>query len=189
MGPRQGGLHETAPGCTTHPCKPREGETEEFDVCHSDPELESLKDSFGDIRYERVHDVLLPEIGGQKYYHWLTARMRHYMVHLIRNEGYKQRYYNPGKGKEILGHHVARYYFGVEICHMLRGFPSVDETRLIRESLFEIGLCSESMPKAAMQDMARCIHFTDDWDIEEDLEWDSVYPEKKRESPKRPSII
>ena len=170
------------------PYRPREGEMEDFDVCLSPLEVESVKDAYGDIRFEKVHEFLLPVIDGDKYYHWLAARMRNYMIFLIRTEGYTPRYYNPAKGKEILGHHVARY-FGVEISRMLRGFPSVDETWSTRESLFEIGLCVESMPKAAMYDMSRCIHFTDDSEVEDEEDWDSVYPDKKGSPRTRPSIV
>lgn len=49
------------------PYHPRLGETEEFEVCLSPQELESIKDDFGDIRYEKLHEFLLPEIEGVKY--------------------------------------------------------------------------------------------------------------------------
>ena len=65
---------------------------------------------------------------------------------------------------------------------MLRGWPSYDETWSTRESLLEIGVCTDSMPKGAMQDMNRCMHFTDNWE-EEDGEWESTYPNSKVESP------
>ena len=125
--------------------------------------MEQIKDKHGDIRYEKLHGLTLPAIDGAKYYNWLAARMRNYMIFLIRHKEYTSRYYNPvNKGKEILTHHVARY-FGVEHCRMLRGFPSYKECWSTRESLFEIGVCTECMPLDAMHDMNRCMHFTDDW--------------------------
>ena len=42
------------------------------------------------------------------------------------------------------------------------------ETWSTWESLFEIGLCT-SMPLSAMQDLSRCIHFTDDSELEEEV--------------------
>ena len=80
--------------------------------------------------------------------------MRNYMIFSIRHKGLKPRYYNPNKGKVILAYHVARY-FGVKICRMLRGYPSVPDTWSTREPLFEIGVCTEAMPKDAMLDMNR----------------------------------
>ena len=108
--------------------------------------------------------------------------MRNYMIYIIRHKGYTPRYYNPAKGKVILAHHVARY-FGVETCRMLRGFPSMAETWSTQESLFEIGVCTECMPKAAMRDMNRCMHFTDDWKEDDEDDWDAIYDDPKCESP------
>ena len=87
----------------------------------------------------------------------------------------------------ILGHHVAQY-FGCTIARMLRGFPSIDETFSTREALLEVGLCTESLPKGAMFDMSRCMHFTDDWELEteldlQDLNWEDVYLDEKHSSP------
>ena len=124
----------------------------------------------------------MPDIDGDSYYGWLAARMRNYMIHLIRTAGYTPRYYDPASGKEILAHHVARY-FGVETARMLRGFPSYEETWSSRESLLEIGIAVESMPLGAMQDMNRCMHFCDDWEIDESIDWDTVYPDPRRDSP------
>ena len=65
-----------------------------------------------------MHDLTLPEIDEVKYYNWLATKMRNYIIHIMRHKEYKPRYYTPAKGKEILAHHVARY-FGVEHCRML----------------------------------------------------------------------
>ena len=63
---------------------------------------------------------------------------------------------------------------------MLRGFPSIDGTWSTRESLTAIGAVKESMPKDAFQDIYRCMHFSDDWDEEDDdVDWDAVYGDKK----------
>jgi hypothetical protein len=37
----------------------------------------------------------------------------------------------------------------------------------------------ESMRKYAFEDMYRCLHFNNDWDVEEDEEWDEIYGDKK----------
>ena len=88
------------------------------------------------------------------------------MTHIIPTSGYKPRYYKPGEDKVILGDHVARM-FGVQHARMFRGHPSVTHTFSTRESLDEIGPASESLPRDAVQDMHRCMHFDDDWDKED----------------------
>ena len=108
--------------------------------------------------------------------------MRNYVIFSIRHKGFKPRYYNPNKGKVILAYHVARY-FGVKICRMLRGYPSVPDTWSTREPLFEIGVCTEAMPKDAMLDRNRCMHFTDDWTEDDAEDWGAVYNDPKVESP------
>ena len=57
---------------------------------------------------------------------------------------------------------------------MLRDFPPIDKTWSTQESLDEIGTVKESMPKDAFRDLYRCLHFTDDWDEEESVEWDYI---------------
>ena len=176
------GSRRKIPEIVEIPYVPRPGETDEFDVCLTEDELESLKDGFGDVRYEKVHDFLLPRIDGIHYYEWLAARMRNYMIRLIRHEGYKPQYYNPAKHKEIQAHHVARY-FGIELCRMLRGWPTYEEVWSTRESLFEIGVCTESMPLGAIFDLNRCMHFVDDWEEDDDEDWETIYPDARRVSP------
>ena len=38
------------------------------------------------------------------------------------------------------------------------------------------------MPQSAFTDIHRCMHFSDDWDEEQDCEWDDVYSDKKYSS-------
>ena len=64
----------------------------------TDEELESLKDDNGDIRYYKVFEWLLPMFGPDgktSFWEFLAARMRNYMVHIIRKKRYKPKYYNP----------------------------------------------------------------------------------------------
>ena len=67
------GDRKRRPNIEQIPYQPRYGEDEDFDICLSIPELEQIKDEHGDIRYEKVHEFLLPEIDGVKYYAWLAA--------------------------------------------------------------------------------------------------------------------
>lgn len=47
------------------------------------------------------------------------------------------------------------------------GFPSIEETWSTRESIDHIAPAAESMPKDAYIDMYRCMHFSDDWEADE----------------------
>ena len=66
---------------------------------------------------------------------------------------------------------------------MLRGFPSIDNTRSTRESLDAVGTVKEGMPKNEFRDLYRCLHFTDDWYEEEGVEWDDIYLDENYTSP------
>ena len=165
------------------PYRPREGESIYFDVRITDDELESVKDDHGDIRFEKVVELLLPGFDGEGYFEWIGARMQNYMIHIIRTQDYKPRYYNPASDKVIMGNHVARF-FGVQITRMLRGFPSIEETWSTRESLFEVDVPTESMPRNAFQDLNRCLHFVDDWEDEDGVDWEDVYLDERYKTPK-----
>ena len=164
------------------PYEPREGEGEEFDVKVTEEEVESLKDDEGHIRYEKVFEFLLPDFEGEGYYEWIAARVRNYMTHLIRTQGYTPTYFKPEDDKVVLGDHIA-CFFGVQIARMLRGFPSIRDTWSTREALFAIGMAAESMPRGAFEDINRCFHFADDWDEPENENWEDIYLDDKHKSP------
>ena len=69
-----------------------------------------MKDSFGIMRYEKVHEYLLRRIQGKGYRDWLAVQMRNQMVHIVRNSNYKPCFYYPISDKVILGNHVARFF-------------------------------------------------------------------------------
>ena len=175
-----------ARGRTIEPI-PFTGDNDTFSVKMTDEELESVKDKSGDIRFERIFEWLLPrfgEDGAIDFWEFLAARMRNYMIHIMRAKDFKPKFYNP-KPVDILdkttirADHVARF-FGCHIARMLRGFPSIDETWSTRESLRSIGAVKDSMPQDAYKDIYRCMHFSDDWEEEEEnVAWDSVYDDPK----------
>ena len=66
---------------------------------------------------------------------------------------------------------------------MLHGFPSIDKTWSTQESLDAIGTVKESIPKDALRYLYRCLHYTDDWDEEEGVEWYDIYLDEKHTSP------
>eukprot|EP00956_Cyclotella_meneghiniana_P043310 scaffold263758_cov139-Cyclotella_meneghiniana.AAC.1 len=146
-------------------------------------QIDELKDSSGDIRFEKVFDYCLPRFGDETYFQFIAARMRNYMLHLIRHKGYKPKYYNPLVDRKIEEHHVARFY-GVHMARMLRGFPSIEETWSSRESIDHIAPAAESMPKDAYIDMYRCMHFSDDWEVDENGEeayWEDIHEDPRYE--------
>jgi len=160
---------------------PFSGDTEEFDVNITDEELEKLKDESGDIRFYKVMEWLLPDFDGESFWEWLAARMRNYMLYLMDEKEWKPRYYDPSVDNVILADHVTRF-FGSQSSRMLRGFPSINKTWSTRESLDAIGVVKESMPKDAFRDLYRCLHFTDDWEGEEGINWEDKYLDAKYES-------
>ena len=96
------------------------------------------------------------------------------MLYIIRAKQFTPRYFNPAEGNVITADNVARFH-GCHMGRMLRGFPSVDDTWSTRDSLNAVGAVKDSMPKAAYQDMYRCMHFSDDWEEEDGEEWDDMY--------------
>jgi hypothetical protein len=54
------------------------------------------------------------------------------------------------------------------MARMIAGFPSIEDTWSTRESLTHIAAVAESMPKDAYIDMYRCMHFSDDWEQNQD---------------------
>ena len=66
---------------------------------------------------------------------------------------------------------------------MLRGFPSIRDTWSTRETLFAIGMATESMLRGAFEDINRCFHFADDWDEPEDVDWEDIYLDNEYKSP------
>jgi hypothetical protein len=85
------------------------------------------------------------------------------------------------RARIITADHVVRFK-GCHMVRMLLGFPSIEVTWSTCESLGHIGAVVASMPRDSYCDMYRVMHFTDDWDLEDDTEsWDSVFGDVKYE--------
>eukprot|EP00956_Cyclotella_meneghiniana_P038739 scaffold159386_cov22-Cyclotella_meneghiniana.AAC.1 len=156
---------------------PFEGENTLFTPKFTDEELASMKDASGDIRVEKVFEMLLPRFGEQTYFEFIAARMRNYMLHIVANKNYKPKFYKPALGKKIEADHVARFY-GVHMSRMICGFPTIEETWSTREALKHVSSAAECMPKDAYIDMYRCMHFSDDWEPNEngdDEYWEDIF--------------
>jgi hypothetical protein len=92
----------------------------------TDLEKSAMKDADGNIGFHKNFDWLLPTIGMQvvPFYKFDLARMRNYMIHIIKNEGYKPRFYNPQGGITILADHVACFCC-CQHCHGRKGMQSI----------------------------------------------------------------
>jgi len=163
-----------------HPI-PFGGTTETFRPKVSEEELKGFTDEHGDIRFYRIYEWMLPSFDGDSFYEFLAARMRNYMLHVIKEKGWVPKYYRPSDEKYILADDVSRF-FGCQLARSLRGNPSIERCWLTRESLDAIGTFMESMPKNAFEDIYSCLYFNDDWDNGEEWE-DDTYTDRKTCSP------
>ncbi|OEU05936.1 hypothetical protein FRACYDRAFT_257320 [Fragilariopsis cylindrus CCMP1102] len=159
------------------------GEKEE-PVNITDEEIESLKDSDGEIRYGKVFEWLLPRFGEDKnetLFEFQAARMRNYMTKKVVEDGWKPKYYQ-GADDTIQPDHVARFY-GSLLAKMLTGSRSINQMFCTREIFNAVPPIQESMPKNALEDMTSCLHYSDDWDPMGDADWDEVYDDPKVVAP------
>ena len=94
---------------------------------------------------------------------------------------FKPGYYRPyaDTPKVITADHVARLY-GVFLGRMLTGNKSVSSMYCTREWFNAVAPIQESMPRQALQDLVRCLHYVDDWEEEE--EWEVIYSDVKVEA-------
>ena len=141
----------------------------------TEEEVAEMVDDNGNIRYYKVLEWSLPcfEDKSQLLFDWIAAR-----IHLTKTKGWKPHYYNPESNIIILGDHVARF-IGVQSARMLHGFPSVEDTWSSWDPLDAVGTAKESMPRAAYQEIACCLHFTDDWEEDEHVNWNDIYVDDK----------
>jgi hypothetical protein len=138
-----------------------------------------LKDENSEIRYEKVFRWCLPQYGednDESLFEFQAARMRNYMRKRVVEEDYKPRYYTGGK--VITGDHVARFY-GACLGRMLNGGRSIDQIFSTGEILDAVPSIEASMTKGALEDLTTCLHYSDDWDPEDDVVWDDIYDDLK----------
>jgi hypothetical protein len=128
--------------------------------------------------YEKVFQWCLPRFGDDDEHlsEFQAARMRNYMRKRIVEEDYKPRYYTGDK--VIIGSHVARFY-GACLCRMNNGGCSIDQIFSTREILDAVPSMQAAMTKGALEDLTTCLHYSDDWDPEDDGVWDDIYDDAK----------
>jgi hypothetical protein len=91
---------------------------------------------------------------------------------------FKPRYYTGDK--VIIGSHIARYY-GACLCRMNNGGRSIDQIFSTREILDDVPSIpiQAAMTKGASEDLTTCLHYSDDWDPEDDGVWGDIYDDAK----------
>ena len=112
------------PGREIHPI-PFGGTTETFCRKVSKEELKGFTDQHGDIRFCHIYKWMLPSFDGDSFYKFLAARMRNYMLHVIKEKGWVPKYYRPFDKKYILANDVSRF-FGCQLARSLRGNLSIE---------------------------------------------------------------
>jgi hypothetical protein len=78
----------------------------------------------------------------------------------------------------ITADHVARFY-GATLAKMLMGNQSIEQKNCSREYFNAVIAIQESMPKNALEDLTGCLHYSDDWDVKGNNNWDDVYEDPK----------
>lgn len=138
-------------GCSVD-TMPFAGGDKSFSIKISEDELMGMMDQHGDLRFDRVFDWLLPGFDEQEdisFYDFLAARMRNYMIYIINEMKFKPEYYDPHD-------HIA-WFLGCHMAWMLRGFPIIEDSWMLREPSL------------------------DNWDEEEMPPWKEVYADEKYE--------
>jgi hypothetical protein len=66
---------------------PFTGPAEFFQPNLSDDKVKGMMDAHGDIRFHKLFEWMLPTFEGVSFYEFLSARMRNYMLHSIKDKG------------------------------------------------------------------------------------------------------
>ncbi len=157
---------------------PFEGENEFGTVNITAEELDDMKDGNGDIRFYKVFLWTLARFDdNQSLFEWQCARMQNYLTHIMQKDNFKPKYFHPVTNP-IKPSHVARMY-GAIVANCLCGNRSVEQIWSTREVFDAVEPIKLSMPQDAWKDMARCMHFADDWEDDDD-QWNADnYPAEK----------
>ncbi len=109
-----------------------------------------MMDENGNIRFHKIFEWMLPPFKGVSFYEFLSARIRNFMLHSIKDKGWTP----------ITVDDVARF-FGCQLARSMRGILLIERTWLTCESFNAIGTCMECMPKNVFQDIYTCLYFDD----------------------------
>ena len=160
---------------------PWTGESEEFTVNATPEEIESFKDDKGEISFEKILMWSLPNFEDENLFEWQAGRMRNCMTKTMNDPDVrcKPRHCRPINGKAITGDHVARFC-GVLLGRMFDGNPSMNQMFSTRDMFDACEPVKQSVTLDCFKDLIRCLHFSDDWD-DDDEQWDTLYTDPKQE--------
>jgi hypothetical protein len=102
--------------------------------------------------------------------------MTNYMRKRIVEDGWTPKYYT--ENKVITADNVARFY-GSCLGKMLVGNRSIEQIFCTREIFNAVPSIQASMTKNALEDLNVCLHYSDDWEVMGDGDWDDIYDDPK----------
>jgi hypothetical protein len=155
---------------------PWTGAQEEFSVNITDQEVLQLMDNDKEIRFEKVFQWCLPRYGDndeQTLFEFQADRMRNYMRKRVLQDNWTPKYYTGDR--IITADHVARFY-GACMAKMLMGNRSIRQIFSTRDIFDAVPSIQEAMTKNCLEDLTACLHYSDDWEIDDDEDWDLMYP-------------
>ena len=77
--------------------------------------------------------------------------------------------------------HVARFY-GVCLAKMLMRYRSINQIFSTRGIFDAVPSVQASMTKNALQDLTTSLHYSDDWEVMGDDDWEDTYDDPKDEA-------
>jgi hypothetical protein len=136
-------------------------------------------DDSKEIRFEKVFKWCLPRLGdddSETLFDFQAAMMRNYMRKRVVEDGWTPKYYTGNK--VITADDVARFY-GSCLGKMLVGNRSIEQIFCTREIFNAVPSIQASMTKNALEDLNACLHYSDDWEVMGDGNWDDTYDDPK----------
>jgi hypothetical protein len=105
--------------------------------------------------------------------------MRNYMEKGVVQDDWTPKYYTGDK--KITDDHVARFY-GACMAKILMGNRSIVQIFSTGDIFDAIPSIQEAMTKNCLENLTSCLHYSDDWEIDDDDEWDVIYPDPQVEA-------
>ena len=155
---------------------PFTGNNEEFPRNISNKQLEGLIDYSGNLRFSKVFQWLLPKYKDKSFWEFLAAQPRRETV-----------WYNSCNQTNTS--HGTITLTRMLLSPLITPTTSVDvpwenaplfpvyRRNVVdaRRYIFCVSPVNKSMPQDVPKDSCQCMHFSDDWEEEEDIAWDKVY--------------
>ena len=69
------------------------------------------------------------------------------------------------------------------MARMMLGYPSIEDSWSTRNASKAVSVAKETMTQGAYKDMHRCMHFTNNWEECDGIEWSDKYLNKKVVAP------